>query len=493
MINPQHTIDRARNDSGTATTPIWPGLCLGLICLGAVSLAQAEPASAIKAAETHPKQSPSLSALHQEIQQLKREYQSRIEKLEKRLAEAERQLQAREKDKPPASDFSALTLNAPTSASNTQSANAFNPAISLILDGRYTDYASKPGDGHVPGFRYNPEYGLDSEGFHIGESELTMSANIDDKFYAQATIAFGNEDGETATEIEEAFVQTTALRHGLRAKFGRYFSALGYLNEQHPHAWDFADLPLVYSGILGGNLKNEGAQLTWLLPTDLYLETGFELGNGGQFPASGAHNGLSSQTAFMTTGGDIGISHSWQAGLSWWHGKNGAAEINGSPWQFDGDTWINALDLVYKWAPMGNTKEKNFKLQFEYLRSRENGDLLDPSRQQAYDATRRGWYAQAVWQFQPLWRTGLRYDRAHADTRADNSHWLNEAGLLARGDAFTRVSAMLEWIPSEFSRLRLQYNAAIDNTSANEGGLIEDKKWTFQYTVSMGSHGAHQY
>ncbi len=81
----------------------------------------------------------------------------------------------------------------------------------------------------------------------------------------------------------------------------------------------------------------------------------------------------------------------------------------------------------------------------------------------------------------------------HADARADNPQWLSESGLLDNGDAFTRVSAMLEWIPSEFSRLRLQYNDAVDTSSTGTAGLIEDNKWTFQYTVSMGSHGAHQY
>ncbi len=390
--------------TGNASSRIatsWLRSCLGLICLGAASLAQAQSTPADKPAASQQSPQPSLAVLQQELQQLKRDYQTRIEQLEQRLAEAEQRLATQEQAKSESPTVDANAFSQSVGGNTTQSANAFNPAISLILDGRYTDYASKPGDGLMPGFRYNPEYGLEDEGFHLGESELTLSANIDDKFYGQATIAFGNEGGETVTEVEEAFVQTTALTHGLTAKFGRHFSALGYLNEQHPHAWDFADLPLVYSGILGGNLKNEGVQLNWLLPTDLYLETGFELGNGGQFPASGSHNGLSSQTAFITSGGDIGLSHSWQAGLSWWHGKAEDSEVNGSPWQFNGDTWINALDLVYKWAPMGNTKEKNVKLQFEYLRSRENGDLTESSRQQNYAATRSGWYAQAVWQFRP--------------------------------------------------------------------------------------------
>lgn len=426
-----------------------------------------------------------LAALQQEIKQLKADYQQRIQQLEARLQAAEERLKTRPDQQPPASPTLTNAITAMPAA------NALNPAISLIMDGRYTDHASKSGTVQLPGFRNNPEYGLDNEGFHIGESELTLSANIDDKFYAQATFAFANDNGETTTEIEEAFIQTTALTQGLNVKFGRYFSALGYLNEQHPHAWDFADLPLVYSSMLGGNLKSEGLQFNWLAPTDQYLETGLELGNSAHFPAAGEHNGLSSQTAYITTGGDIGISHSWQAGLSWWHGKVTSVQVNDSPWLFIGNSYIGALDLVYKWAPMGNNRERNFKLQFEYLRNRENGHLTDGNRQQAHSATRHGWYAQAIWQFRPLWRTGLRYDRIWADAQAEHPQWLDESGLLPADNAFTRISAMLEWIPSEFSRLRLQYNDAIDGTQSSNP--LEDSKWTFQYTMSMGSHGAHQY
>jgi hypothetical protein len=454
-------------------------------------------ASPLWAADATPSEKAALQQLRQEISALKQDYQQRMAQLEARLAAAEEQLQAAESAKAapaPATDsYAALA----TGGSASQSANAFNPAISLIMDGRYVDYTSRPDSGYLPGFRYNPEYGLDAEGFHIGESELTLSANVDDKFYGQATIALGNEDGETVTEVEEAFVQTTALGHGLTAKFGRHFSALGYLNEQHPHAWDFADRPLVYSALLGGTLKNEGIQLTWLLPTDFYLESGIELGNGQPFPAAGNHNGFSAQTAFLTTGSDIGFSHSWQAGLSWWHGKSDAAAVNGSGWDFAGDSYLTALDLVYKWAPMGNTKEKNFKLQFEYLRNRDNGQLLAGDELHQYAAHRDGWYAQAVWQFRPLWRTGLRYDRVKAGPSGSLSSpmpWLTDSGLFGHGDAFHRVSAMLEWIPSEFSRLRLQYNAPLaGGGSAIDAASVEDAKWTFQYTVSMGSHGAHQY
>ena len=46
---------------------------------------------------------------------------------------------------------------------------------------------------------------------------------------------------------------------------------------------------------------------------------------------------------------------------------------------------------------------------------------------------------------------------------------------------------MLDWSPSEFSRVRLQYSQA--KTVAG----ITDNEWFVQYILSLGAHGAHKY
>jgi len=331
------------------------------------------------------------------------------------------------------------------------------------------------------------ETGPETEGFNIGESELTLSANIDDKFYAQATIAFANDAGETEVEVEELYFQTLALSKGLTLKGGRYFSALGYLNEQHAHAWDFADAPLVYQAMLGGQLKNEGIQLSVLLPTNFYLQAGLELGNAQNFPSSGIHNGFGSQMAFLTTGSDIGHSHSWQLGLSYWRAsvKQRAGLDDNPAFSYTGDSNIKSLDFVYKWAPYGNNKQQNIKFQFEYFDRNEEGLLGDFNTSEVnYDGNQIGWYGELAWLFKPSWRTAIRYDRIDANNKSFNNQRLEAAGLLSH-DSQSRTSIMFEWLPSEFSRLRVQYNDEIDEFNAAQ--------WFFQYTYSMGSHGGHQF
>ncbi|MGI9293839.1 MAG: hypothetical protein ACR2PS_07630, partial [Pseudomonadales bacterium] len=191
-------------------------------------------------------------------------------------------------------------------------------------------------------------------------------------------------------------------------------------------------------------------------------------------------------------GGDIGYSHSWQLGLSHWSAdvEDRGSEDAGEGPSFSGDSDINALDFVYKWAPNGDATQRNFKFQFEYFDREEDGGLTveggEPLQLTSFDGDQQGWYAQAIYQFVPQWRAGVRYDRLQSDNGAANASLLQAAGLNEEGFKPKRFSTMLEWVPSEFSRIRLQYN--YDKSYAET-----DNQWLLQYTFSLGAHGAHAF
>ncbi len=91
-----------------------------------------------------------------------------------------------------------------------------------------------------------------------------MKAVVDPNFFANLTLSFGSEDGETELGIEEAWLQTTGLPYGMTVRAGRFFSEAGYLNKFHVHADDFADRPLPYQAFFGGQYVADGAQLRWV-------------------------------------------------------------------------------------------------------------------------------------------------------------------------------------------------------------------------------------
>jgi len=372
--------------------------------------------------------------------------------------------------------------------------NSFNPAFSLILSGIYGSLQRDPA---IPatGFAMNPNPGHE-QGFNLGESEMGISASIDPQYRGIATLALAPEGG---VSVENAFVQTSALGEGFNLKFGRYFSGLGYLNEQHAHAWDFTVQPLVYAMLWENQLAEDGVQLKWLAPTDMFVEIGGETGKGRGFPGTErAKNGSGAGVVFVHIGNDIGIEHSWRAGASLHRTRRVDAEssdvpdLNGNAVTnlFSGDSQTVGMDFVWKYVPDGNIRDRYLKVQGEYFRRKENGDLTYDTATanvtDTYSVTQSGWYVQSVYQFIPRWRSGLRYDRL--DPGVAQVGALNAANVIA-DYAYnpSRITWMLDYSPSEFSRLRLQL--AHDNSRQ---GLPNNQLFV-QYIMSLGAHGAHQY
>jgi hypothetical protein len=434
-----------------------------------------------------------IESLRTEINQLKQEYDARIAELEQRLAVAEQNAQQASMRASQIEQAAvAAAPEAPSAGPGRGSTmgpgdSSFNPAIGVIFQGQAWNYGNDPEDYSIQGFPLGGEAGPVPEGLALGESEINMSANVDDKFTAWLTTPIVIEDGESAIEIEEAWLETLTLPAGLSARFGRFFSGIGYLNDKHAHAWDFADQPLPYQAFLGDQYLDDGVQLRWIAPTDVYLELGAEVLRGGRYPSAGADNsGFGGKSLFANVGGDVGAGHSWLAGLSVLDASSIDRPSGGEddPLLFTGDTRMAIAEFVWKWAPNGNWRQRNFVFQTEFLWRNEDGLYTLPGALPlSYDNDQRGWYVQAIYQPFPQWRAGTRIDALSMDDPG-----LLFAGTpLAEGDDDPmRYTVMFDWSNSEFSRLRLQYTRDL-------AGVSDDNQWGLQYVLSIGAHGAHSF
>jgi len=374
----------------------------------------------------------------------------------------------------------------------------FNPDISLTLDARYGSFSNNS-DYELPGFMLGGEASRGEQGFNLGHNELSFSNNIDDMFFGKLTTVIADHEGETEVELEEAFIETLAMGNGITIKAGRFYSDIGYMNNQHPHAWDFTDASLVYRGMFGNQLIDDGLQVSWLVPTEFYFKLGIEAMRGERFPAGGAANdGNGAYTAFAKFGGDVGVSHAWQLGFSHWRAdiENRAAESHAHEADtievptYAGESSLNGVDFVWKWSPNGNNREQNLKLQAEYFERNEDGNVVlegsSPIEETTYQGEQSGWYLQSIYQFMPRWRVGYRYDYLSANNQGSDSAVLMEAGLDNEGHKAERSSIMLDYSHSEYSRIRLQVSK--DDSYEDSDTLI-----FMQYIVTLGAHGAHRF
>jgi hypothetical protein len=441
-----------------------------------------------------------LAEIREQIRQMKESYEARIQALEQRLKDAETKNTAAPAPSPAASTppeavVTPATAAAPTSAP-ASGISAFNPAISAVLQGTYGNFSQDPNKYALSGFVPSGDIAPGKRGLSLGESELAISANVDDKFFGNLIVSL---TPENTLSVEEAYGLYTGAGYGLAPKFGRFFSGLGYLNDQHQHVWDFVDAPLVYQAYLGGQYDVDGLQLKWLAPTDQFLEFGGEIGSGEGFPGTSRNkNGIGSGIVYVHTGGDIDASNSWRAGLSYLQTRAQdrnytQTDLAGNDAQlgFSGSSRLAVADFVWKYAPNGNSQQTNFKLQGEYFWRRESGDLtydrdnaLGLMNTSNYSARQNGFYVQGVYQFLPTWRIGARYDWLNPG-RVDYGE--NSIYLVNPSFKPQRTSAMIDWTPSEFSRVRLQY------AQARLRPGITDNEFFVQYILTLGAHGAHKY
>ncbi|MDR1162239.1 MAG: hypothetical protein LBM17_00175 [Candidatus Accumulibacter sp.] len=463
-----------------------------------------------------------IARIREQLQEMKTVYEARIASLEERLERAEKRTENRPSAVRPASapgreapreatpvrtpvradaDFVAAAPPVYASAAPRQaSPSAFNPEMSLILSGSYARMSKDPEQRRLQGFMPSGGERLpETRSFNLGETELALSANIDPFFRGEFRMAVAPDN---TIGVEEANIQTLGLGHGFNVKAGRFLSGVGYLNEHHPHAWDFSDAPLPYQAFFGNALGMDGVQVRWLAPTDLFLEFGVEAARSRSFPTTdetrGKNGGLSG-SAFARLGGDVGTSNSWRAGLSYFAARPRDRvyedPLNATSSSFSGRsrTWI--ADFIWKWAPNGNARYRNLKIQGEYFSRPEKGDLTyDPDGAALvgdYKNRASGFYAQTVYQFLPRWRAGYRYDELRA---GGASIGLVKSGALTIDDLPLlksyrpkRHTVMLDFSPTEFSRVRVQF--ARDRTRPE---AVDNQLW-IQYIMSMGAHGAHKF
>ncbi len=483
-----------------------------------------------------------------EVEQLRkelREMRERMQSLEQKLGSIEQKQVAVapvEASTPPAVDPKSLRLSDPV---RVVKGGAY---MDIAFDGLFAVGGSTAKD--VEGGTQLGGHDPNQRGFTVQNTELTFSGAVDPYFRGQANVVLQIDSaGESLLELEEAFAETTSLPGNLQIKAGQFFSDFGRLNTQHPHAWAFVDQPLVNGRFLGGDgLRNPGARISWLVPTPFYSELFFGVQNSqGETAANfrsggGGHGGEEPEGlpfGYRHPDNDRGVRHVTDMLFTPRYamsfdltdsqtllvGASGAFGPNASGSAGDTMTQIYGVDLYWKWKPANANAGFPFvSFQTEAMLRRyelgtfdwdEDGNLgdgdgntfvdegvvtdttgLTPAVLKSETVTDYGFYSQLLYGFKKGWVAGLRYDYV-AGKRAD----YEKAGLLLADNAGGgtllerdplrdqrwRISPNLTWYPTEFSKLRLQYNYD------DRRGFGEDHSVWLQFEFLMGAHAAHKF
>jgi len=373
---------------------------------------------------------------------------------------------------------------------------------------------SLEGGGHDPHRR----------GFNLSNLELSMLGAVDPYFDGEVhLIYFLDAEGESQFELEEAFATTRMLpfgleEHGLQLEVGQFFTEFGRINPKHPHAWDWQDQPVVLTRFLGEDgMRGVGARLGWLLPAPWFseLHAGIQNPQGETmysfdsseealeerpianrpFDSAGTRS-FSDMVYLLRWVNGVDLSDTWtgQLGLSGLYGPNATGS--------GGETWIYGADFVLKWIPLTSNRGWPFvKVEGEIAQRRYEADsfdgCLDPDEDPCTPValpseTLDDWGAvvQLLYGFRRGWSAGLRgeYATGSGGNNAELDYSRDEDPF--RDDRI-RVSPLLVYQPSEFSRIRLQYN--YDTADFLDGGDDPAHGVWLGFEWLFGTHPAHAF
>ena len=454
-----------------------------------------------------------------EVQLLRRQVQELRENFEKIQQQQRAQIEALQKqlDALQASRAAALPgTNAPASLAAPESApetakRSWSPSdpirlgrgssfLDLSLNGLFAAGGSTAEDveslqlgGHDPSQR----------GFTVQNLEAILSGAVDPYFRGQANLLFLLDSrGETGVELEEAWLETISLPGNFQIRAGQILTEFGRHNPTHPHTWSFVDTPLVAGRFLGSDgLRNPGARISWLAPTPFYSELFLSVQNSHGETAHSFRNDHENELFFgrpqsydrVKSPGDLLFTPRYVmsfdltdaqtllAGASAAFGPNASGSSS--------DTQIYGADLFWKWKPATHSGGFPFvswqtegmlrRYQAGAFAEDADGDGVNEVDLPSETLKDYGFYSQLSYGFRRGWVAAMRGEAVSGDEAAfypdpdRDSRW--------------RLSPNLTWYPSEFSKIRLQYN-------------YDDRKFIgldhsiwLQFEFMLGAHGAHKF
>lgn len=449
--------------------------------------------------------------LRQELRELQENFRKIQEQQQQRIDALEKQIEQLSRPAVP-SDIPPVAPEASSQLPPLAAAQPWTPTAPMTLFGGQRNYLNLSLDGllaagtstasdleHLQLGGHDPR----QRGFTLQNVEAVFEGMVDPYFRGQANVIFViDPEGETIVEAEEAYLETISLSANLQVRAGQFLTEFGRLNSTHPHAWDFVDQPLVNGRFLGGDgLRSVGARLSWLAPTPFYSELFLTIANSqGEtaFSFRNEHEGepfLGRPAMERSVRGlddmlfvpryavsfDLNDSQTILAGASAAFGPNSAGSAT--------DTQIYGLDLFWKWTsprqhggfPFVSWQTESMLRRFEA--GEFPGDLELPALP-AETLEDYGFYSQVAYGFRKGWVAAVRGDYVWPAHKARYERLLD---LDPERASRWRISPNLTWYPTEFSKLRLQYNFDHRQT------IGEDHSVWFQLEFLLGSHAAHKF
>lgn len=336
----------------------------------------------------------------------------------------------------------------------------------------------------------SPKGSTQENGARLGvrEVEVAIQAVVDPYFRGDIYLGFNDVEGAA---VEQAFLTTTSLPWGLQVRLGRFLMPVGKQNTTHRHDLHAVEYPWALQRFLGA----EGLKGTGLGASKVFAPFGFyqELQVTAVDRFGEKDEALTSEEVPNRQLDGLGFSarlrNYWDLSQST-NIELSASAVTGrreqpAALQHAADYSINAVnarqsvvgaDVTWRWRPLQQGLYRSFIVQAEVMRQLNQRITIVPEDIPRYGGPGRdftGGYVFARWQLGRRLFIGSRFDSLQ-DPERD-------------GATMTAGSGVLEWFPSEFSKLV----ASFERVSPHGGPALN--RLLLQATFAMGPHKPHPF
>lgn len=338
-------------------------------------------------------------------------------------------------------------------ASGQSRRNVFNPDISVV--GTFLYRNSNRGNGVTDD---------EPNGFFLDETELQFASDIDAYLRGNVIFAIHRENDEWAIEPEEAYVESLSLPV-TTLKVGKFKTVLGKYNTIHAHARPFVDNQLISEALLGDEgLNGEGLSASVLIPAKWFSEFTLQAVSPNVDPFKSTSPNGNATIAHFKNLWDLTDDLTMEWGLSGARGNNNV----------DKHTAIYGTDLTFKWRPSTGGKYSAIVWSSEFLGGKTNVNPDGTDNQEGIKT--KGGYTFLQWQAAQRWWLQARTE--YVDSVDETTGVRNVQ---------RKNSALVAFLPTEFTSLRLQYDHLDEMVEKPENRVL------LQLNISMGAHPAHSY
>ena len=294
--------------------------------------------------------------------------------------------------------------------------------------------------------------------FYIGAGKHSEPTILPEALHDEEEHA--HEAGAMSFELEEAYVTLLHLPLSTQLKAGKFRTKFGKLNETHPHAYNFLDMPLMYQYFFSTHgFVDEGISVRWLLPNSAFFqELTLQILNGPaeNFSFTRAEKNRLLYLAHLKNYFDLNDNTSLEVGLLGATGPNDVTDYRSN---------IFAADVTLKWKPLQKNRYSSFEWSSEFLMSKRN--------EAGGEISSVGWFSNMRYQFAKRWFLGGLAEYSEFPEIDTMNH--------------KAYSGILQFYATEFQKFEIQGRY-------NDGNYFDSFFDVMLRAVFViGAHGAHQY